>query len=211
MEQMKRTVAAMNDVDIKMPPPPTLKRETTMSILPGHPSLPSMMEVDEEMVLRYLQYECNYRACKYRDPILTWGDIREQDYPEFVKLLSYHVPLTSNTFLALESQLLPSDKFKARMAVRERDTPLGQEKECIEYLKYVCTHKGRMNGKTWAEIRATEYSYFVWAVGNTMSRETKTFNIMKNCLTLAHQRYVLKTAKGAVKVRKGLIYQESVF
>ena len=205
----------MNDKE-NMPPPPVLKRQETSSppsggAAPFHPSLPSMMEVDQEMVMRYLQYECNYKACKYRDPILTWGELHQQDYPEFLKLLCFHVPVTSNTFLALESQLQPTDKITARMAVRERDTPAGQNKECAEYLKYVCTHKGRMNGKSWGEIRALDYSYFVWAVGNTMGRETKTFNVMKNCLTGAHQRYVLKTAKGDVKVRKGLVYKESLF
>lgn len=205
---MKRDVAAMQDgADEMIPPPPVLKRQKAYTPLPT--TLVDMVEPDEAMVTRYLQYECNYRACKYRDPLFTWGEIHNQDYEEFKKLLAYHVPVTSNTFIALVTQLLPSDQFMARMAVRYRDTPTGQDEECNQYLNYKCTHQGRMNNKSWAEIRDTEYSYFVWAVGNTMGRETKTFNIMKKCLLPAHQKMVMQTEKGQVKVRKGLVYAET--
>jgi len=169
------------------------------------------MEADADMVTRYLQYECNYRACKYRDPVITWGELITKDYPQFLDLMMHHVPSQSNTFIALRSQLKPADVLAAAVSTRERDTDKGKQRECTEYLKYVCNHKGRMNGKTWGTIRATDYSYFVWSVGNTMNRDTKTFNVMKNCLTPAHQMYVQGTEKGKVQVRKGLVYHENTW
>jgi len=220
MEQIKRELAE----DFIIPAPPKLVRQKAYNPIPEAiikadairrgdtiPLPPAMMEADADMVTRYLQYDCNYRACKYRDPLITWGELIDRDYDQFLELMKHHVPVQSNTFIALRSQLKPGHVFAASISVRERDTEEGMRLECKEYLNYVCNHKGRMNGKTWEAIRATDYSYFVWSVGNTMNRDTKTFNVMRNCLTDAHQRYVDATEKGSVQVRKGLVYTESAW
>ena len=188
----------MEDDKENMPPPlpPVLTRQRAEG--PYH----EFAEVNQEMVTRYLQYECQYRKMKHKGQ--TWGWLVKNDYAHFVELMSFEVPLESNTFVALSTQLTPEDKAKAELATRTRDTPEGKAESCNKYLEYKCTHKGRMNGKTWKEVRETDYAYFTWAVGNTMSRETKTFNIFKECLRPAEQKLVESFPKGKVQVSKNL-------
>lgn len=165
----------------------------------------SDVEVDPQMVARYLQYECRYRQCKYKDAdIKTWGELVRDDYPHFVLLMSTEVAADSNTFLALSSQMSPVDREKALSSVRRGDTKEGKENVAADFLKLLCSHRGRMHGLSWDAIRAKEYSYFVWAVGNTMNRETKSFNVFFECLHEKEQKLVLAMPKGQVKVAKGL-------
>lgn len=165
----------------------------------------SDVEVDPQMVARYLQYECRYRQCKYRDAdIKTWGELVRDDYPHFVFLMSTEVAVDSNTFLALSSQMSPVDREMALNCIRRSDTKEGKENIGADFLKLVCSHRGRMHGLTWDAIRAKDYSYFVWAVGNTMGRDTKSFNVFFECLHKKEQQLVLAMAKGQVKVPKGL-------
>lgn len=197
---MTMTSAMKVDDDLDMlPPPPILKRQRAE---PAPPMYVDLTEVTPEMVTRYLQYECRYRNMKHKGE--TWGWLVQNDYAHFVELMCYEVPLESNTFLALSTQLTPADKAKAEVSVRTRDTPDGKADACNKYLEYKCTHKGRMNGKTWKEVRESDYSYFTWAVGNTMSRETKTFNIFRECLREPERKLVDSYPKGKVQVSKGL-------
>lgn len=182
-----------------MPPPPPLTRQN------------AEQGVDEAMVARYLQYECKYKAAKYKDPCYTWGELVEKDYAHFVDLMSHEVPVESNTFVALQTQFRTAAHLQqARSATRNRDTPEGRIKQQNDFLMLKCSHRGRMNGKTWREIRATDYSYFVWAIGNTMSRDTKTFKIFHSCIHAAEQELVNSMPKGQVKVPKGLKWQKFV-
>ena len=191
-------MSQMTDEDMSMlPPPPVLTRQDALD---GH----MMVQPDPEMTTRYLQYECRYKNCKYQDPKLTWGELVKQDYNHFVDLMCYDVPRDSNTFLALAQELKSGDMEKAMSTTRHRDTTEGKEKTCDEYLSFKCMHKGRMNGKTWRDVRNKDYSYFVWAVGNTMSRDTKTFRVFRDCLKENEQKMVDSHDKGQVKVPKGL-------
>ena len=191
------------DMDFEdIPPPPVLRRQSAIT----QSEVDEMLDTDEAMTVRYLQYDCKYRACKYAD--LTWGALVEQDYPHFVELMSTAVPLDSNTFLALRSRVRPEHMGIVTESVRTKDTPEGKARTQKEFLDMKCTHKGRMGGKTWRDIRRDDYSYFVWAVGNTMSRETKTFMVLSSCLDRTGNSIVTKTPKGQVKVRKGMTYSQ---
>ena len=196
------STTSMNIDDDKENMPPPLPRVLTRQ----RTEAPYMddTDVNDEMVTRYLQYECRYRKMKYKDR--TWGWLVQNDYKHFVELMCFEVPAESNTFLALSTQLTPDDKVKAQHTTRTRDTPEGKTDTCNKYLEYKCTHKGRMNGKTWKEVRGTDYSYFTWAVGNTMARETKTFNIFRECLREPERKLVDSFPKGKVKVPKNLTW-----
>ena len=166
-----------------------------------------MMQVDQEMITRYLQYECRYRMSKYRnDDVKTWGELIKDDYAHFVFLMSTEVSVDSNTFLALSTFLNPMDKLVALSSVRRKDTPEGKASENADFLNLVCSHRGRMNKLTWGKIRTKDYSYFVWAVANTMNRDTKSFSVFFNCLHEKEQQLVLSGPKGHVKVPKALKY-----
>lgn len=190
------------DTDMEnMPPPSVLTRQTAIT----QQEVDEMLDTDEAMTLRYLQYDCKYRACKYQD--LTWGALILQDYPHFVELMSTQVPLDSNTYIALKSRVRPEHVGLTLTSVRTKDTPEGKEKTQKEFLDMKCTHRGRMNGKSWRDIRRDDYSYYVWAVGNTMTRDTKTFKVLSSCLDRAGTSIVEMTPKGQVKVRKNMTYR----
>ena len=167
-----------------------------------------MMEVDEQMSTRYLQYDCKYKMCKYRDEnIKTWGALLKDDYAHFAFLMSTEVGTDSNTFLALSPYLTDSDRRFAQTSVRRRDTPEGKQDINDDFLGLICSHRGRMNGLAWGSVRQKDYSYFVWAVGNTMNRDTKSFGVFYNCLDLFGQKLVDASPKGMVKVPKGLKFK----
>lgn len=172
---------------------------------PPHPYI----EANDEMVVRYLTYDCRYKRCKYQDPHWTWGELVKNDYDHFLELMSFEVPVDSNTFTALRTQLRAGDENVAMNTIRSRDTPKGCQDSQNQYLQYTCTHKGRMNGKTWKEIRALDYSYFIWAIGNTMGRETKTFNVLKTCIKEEHQKMIDSNPKGRVCVPKSLVWVQT--
>ena len=182
-----------------IPPRPILERQKAEMT-----EVDAVMEGEQEMMMRYLQYECNYKKCKYQNPKITWGHLITNDYNHFFELMKTEVPVESNTFLALSSQLKPGDRAIALAATRTRDTPAGRNAQCDEYLSFLCTHKGRMNGKDWRTVRNEDYSYFTWAIGNTMSRDTKTFGVFRDCLKPSEQQLVDSKPKGQVKVKKGL-------
>jgi hypothetical protein len=185
------------DMDFNdIPPPPVLTRQAAIT----QEEVDSMLDTDEAMTVRYLQYDCKYRACKYPD--VTWGGLVMQDYPHFIELMSTEVPLDSNTFLALKSRVRPEHMGTVLESVRTRDTPEGKEKSQKEFLDMKCTHRGRMGGKSWRDIRRDDYSYFVWAVGNTMTRDTKTFKVLSSCLDKVGTSIVTMTPKGQVKVQR---------
>ena len=109
------------DMDFQdIPPPPVLRRQSAIT----QSEVDEMLDTDEAMTVRYLQYDCKYRACKYAD--LTWGALVEQGYPHFVELMSTAVPLDSNTFLALKSHVRPEDMGIVMESVRTRDTAEGK-------------------------------------------------------------------------------------
>jgi hypothetical protein len=165
-----------------------------------------VMEADVAMTARYLQYECKYRACKYPELTMTWGELFVYDYDHFRELLTHEVPLDSNTFVALRGHLKDEDVTKAFRTIRTRDTEDGKSKIRNEFLDMQCTHRGRMGGKTWREIREEDYSYFVWSVGNTMTRETKTYKVLSSCLDPHGTKLVNGSAKGQVVVQKKMKY-----
>jgi hypothetical protein len=151
---------------------------------------------------RYLQYECNYRACKYKEgghvfPV-TWGYLVQHDYAHFVELMTQHVPLESTTYAALKGELLPPDQKAAENTVRFIDTDEAKAAQKERYLDMRCTHNGRMKNKVWRDILNTDYSYFLWSVGNTMGRDTRTFKTFFECLADSDKETVLKTPKGKV-------------
>lgn len=157
------------------------------------------VETVDEKLLRFLQYECGYRHCKY--PNSTWGEIIVKDYPHFVDLMSHHTPVESKTFDVLKEKLSPSDLKTAMTSNRVRIVESPDELR-ERYLKMVCSHNGRMKGKTWGHILKADYEYFVWAVGNTMGRDTRSFQVFFKCLSPADQVVVENTPKGQVKVRR---------
>jgi hypothetical protein len=170
-----------------------------------------LQPVNQEMITRYLQYECRYRMCKYKnDQIKTWGELIALDYAHFLFLMSTEVGLSSNTFLALKGYLRGADVNFAMSNIRRRDTKEGQDSISVDFLALVCSHRGRMNGKTWGEIRDKDYSYFVWAIGNTMGRETKSFQVFYDCMNLSERLLVAAAPKGQVRVPKGLKYEDVV-
>jgi hypothetical protein len=171
----------------------------------GHAN--NLMEVDPGMTTRYLQYECKYKMCKYRGAdIKSWGQLIMDDYAHFAFLMTTEVGVESNTFLALFPYLCGTDRETAVTATRRRDTPTGKQTIEDEFLQLICSHKGRMHGLTWGMVRQKDYSYFVWAVGNTMGRETKSFSVFYSCLLAKEQKLVDSMPKGHVKVPKGLTF-----
>jgi hypothetical protein len=172
-------------------------------------SVPTFMDTDdrneteEELHLRYLQYTCTYKACKYTEPNeKTWGGLIKDDYPHFVELMKKHVPLDSNTFKVLSKNLHPPDLKECCRSTRVYETEEAKQEEKERFLDLTCTHTGRMNGKKWRDVLKKDYNYFMWSVGNTMGRETKTFKIFVECLTPADKVNVLGTPKGKVKGHK---------
>jgi hypothetical protein len=191
----------MHDDSALMPPPEPLplRRQTAFN---------DCVQVDKEMTLRYTQFDCKYRACKYDNK--TWGEIAFEDYEHFLFLMSYEVSAESNTFTALSPLLKERDLDKATNAIRNRDTEDGIENTKNVFLALICKHKGRMHNKSWREVRSQNYSYFIWAVGNTMSRDTRSYNVFHSCLMTEHQELVSCTTKGSVEVPRNLKYQEVV-
>jgi hypothetical protein len=183
----------------EIPPPLPLSRNTT-----------ELEEVDPEVVLRYLQYECGYRSCKYQTPRPTWGELIVQDYPHFVELMANDVPADSLGFLALMSHVKSQDQLRVRTATKSRDTPEGKQATFNEFLGFTCTHRGRMNGKTWREVRDKDYSYFTWVVANTMNRDTKSFKVFRDCLQEKERSLIDAAEKGAVQVPRGLKWPKGV-
>jgi hypothetical protein len=158
--------------------------------------------VTGEQVDQYLAYDCDYKACKYKDPPITWGELLEKDYKHFLYLLSESVGVDTMTFKVLSTLLDDDDKQAAATATRYRDTPAGKKEEEERYLQLKCGFKGKSNGKTWKSIKENNYSFFLWAVGNAMGRETKSFNVLKRCLKAADRELVEATPKGEVRPSK---------
>ena len=146
---------------------------------------------------RYLEFDCGFKACKYDN--VTWGQLLKLDYLHFVDLMSHHVPVDSKTFEALAGEMTPTESAAARAATRYVDTAKFVEDAQHEYMLLECTHKGRMNGRTWGYIFKNDYKYFMWAVGNTMGRQTRTFKVFSSMLMPEHVIYVQSTPKGQVK------------
>ena len=164
----------------------------------------SAMSVTDDIVDKYKAYTCDYKACKYKDEPMTWGQIIEEDYDHFLYLLSNHVGVETNTFKVLSTLLRDGDKKTAMETIRHRDTPTGQKEEEGRYLKLTCGYNGKSKGKTWQEIKDGDYSFFLWAVGNAMNREGKSFNVLKRCLKPEDQELVETTPKGEVQRTKRL-------
>jgi hypothetical protein len=179
-----------------LPPPPILRRHNAQS--PG--CIDDVITVDPQMTTRYLQYEVKYSDLKKEHKGITWGQLILDDYHHFVYLMSHSVAKDSNTFMALKSELKPDDLEFSWHTVRSRDTEEGKKAIRDRYLELKCSHKGAMNGKTWRQIRAEKYSYFMWSVGNSMGRETKSFDVLVQCLNPADQITVRTTGKGEVIV-----------
>lgn len=159
-----------------------------------------MSEID-----RYLAYECNNSGLSehHQGKGLTWGDILVTDYTEFQRLLGLYVRSTSRTFAVLSTCLKSRDDYiNCRDAIVYYDSPAGQADEVDRYLSYKCTHKGRMNGKTWKEILKIDPSYIAWAVGNTMGRETKTYRVLLGVLPLNIQGDIESVLKGDYNPKK---------
>lgn len=159
-----------------------------------------MRMTDDDDHMRYLQYECSYRANVHKG--LTWGELANKDYDHFVYLMGNHVPADSATYKALRPELKESDRVSCDSKVRYHDTEEGKATQRERYLALLCNHKGRMAGKTWKEIYDSDYDYFLWSVGNTMGRDTRTFNVFLSCLNENDQKRVLGTPKGKLFVRK---------
>ena len=153
-------------------------------------------ETDDQKRVRYLQYKCNYRHCKY--PNYTWGEIIRDDYDHFVDLMSHHVPAESKTFDVLKELLTKTDRENAKTTDRIKliESPLERRER---YLNMTCSHNGRMKGKTWRYILERDYNYFMWAVGNTMGRDTLTFATFVECLNEVDKRLIMCTPKGKMK------------
>ena len=179
-----------------IPPPPKLVRQRAYN-----PYTDDVWTVDAAMVTRYLQYEIKYSALTPKNVGLTWGQLIDKDYAEFVELMTYSVAVDSNTFMALKGHLkTPGEVEHAQAAIRHSDTDDGKKKTQEKFLALTCGHKGAMNGKTWGEIRKLDYSYFLWSVANSMGRETKSFDVLVQCLTEKDRITVLTTPKGQLVV-----------
>lgn len=160
------------------------------------------MTVTEEQVEKYKAYECDYKACKYKAPPITWGELLEKDYEHFLYLLSNYVGVDTTTFKVLSTLLTDDDKQGAVSAIRHRDTPEGMKEEEERYLQMTCNYNGKSKGKTWKSIKENNYSFFLWAVGNAMGRDTKSFNVFKRCLKPDDREMVENTPKGEVRRTK---------
>jgi hypothetical protein len=183
----------MSGFDAPMPTMAPLVRMDTMS---------ERDETDLERKARYLQYECSYNANTHKG--WTWGDLVMKDYDHFAYLMGNHVPLGSTTYSTLRSELKIVDQTMADKSVRFQDTEDGKRVQTEKYLDLVCSHKGRMGGKTWRDILNKDYDYFLWAVGNSMGRDTRTFNVFLQCLRETDIKRVLETEKGKVIVQKSI-------
>lgn len=162
---------------------------------------PMDIEVTTELN-RYIGYKCDYHACKYKDEGITWGDLYQKDPEHFLELLSYHVGATTNTFEVLSQLLTPDQRERAKCAVRRVNTPEYQKEQEDFYLNLTCNYKGKSNGKKWKDIKDNNYSFFVWAVGNAMGRDTKSFNVFKRCLKPEDQKMIEETEKGKVRPKR---------
>jgi len=151
---------------------------------------------------RYLGYTCDYHACKYKDEGITWGELFQKDMAHFIDLMSHHVGASTKTFNVLSQLLSPEKREAAKRSTRRVDTPEYKKEQEDFYLNLTCTYKGKSNGKTWREIKDTNYSFFVWAVGNAMGRDTKSFHVFKRCLKPEDQKMVEETAKGEVRSKR---------
>lgn len=163
---------------------------------------PMNTEEPQNDLSRYMGYNCDYHACKYKDADITWGDLFKQDNEHFVDLLSHHVGASTKTFEVLSQLLTPDQREKATQAVRHADTPEYQKEQEEFYLGLTCNYNGKSKGKTWKEIKEKNYSFFVWAVGNAMGRDTKSFHVFKRCLEPQDQKMVEDTTKGEVRFSK---------
>jgi hypothetical protein len=177
------------------------------SVLPLVPmcreqTLPPASNDDSE---RYKNFPCRYRGCKseYKDKKFTWQQIADVDYDHFFMLMSRHVPVESRTFKALRHMLLVGDREIA--AVCKRDdlpalpTAVGDPEK---FKACVCSHRGRMNGKTWGEIIDLDYNYFVWSVANAMGRSTITYKSALQLLSSDDRARVEASEKGQFKTNK---------
>jgi hypothetical protein len=170
------------------PPPVPLRRESTMCLdqsrtpQPTPQPTPPPSPVDEETTTRYLQFDCTLHSCKYKDPCPSWGELILKDYPHFIELMAFYLPLESKTYQALLSQVGPESIQFTNTATRFYDTPQYTQQQQERYLDFKCSHKGKHNKKTWRQVRADSYGYFKWAVKNTMGRDTKTFQYLLMCL-----------------------------
>ena len=186
-----------------LPPPPLLTRHNALN-----PYTDDIVTVDPQLLTRYLQYEVKYSDLAPRHKGITWGQLITDDYHHFVYLMSYSVAKDSNTFLALKSELKPEDLEFSWHTIRTRDTDEGKKILQEKYLDLTCSHKGAMNGKTWRQIRAERYSYFMWSVGNSMGRDTKSFQVLVECLNPADQITVKTTNKGELIVQRNKKFLE---
>ena len=174
---------------------------STYDRLMGMPTAPTAIAEDQptEDELKYLQFDCGYYHCKYKNPTKTWGELVVDDYPHFLELMTNHVPVLSRTFMALKTHIkTPTEMTIALNTQRLQDTPDYIEQQKERFLELVCTHKGKMNGKTWREIYEKNYPYFFWSVGNTMGRDTKSFDVFRSLLVKQDQLTVDRIEKGKV-------------
>jgi len=192
-------------VDTTLPSmPPVLRRETSADyrMLTHGTSIGEPMDVDDDPLTRFLNYECEYRICKYKNPLRTWGWIAQNDYAHFYELLSQHCPVDSKTYANLSLRLKPEDKAAADTTTRFINTPDGILERRNRLLSMRCGHNGRMKGKTWGYIYDKHYDYFLWSVGNAMGRQTRTFATFVDMLTPTDREMVHATPKGKVKVER---------
>lgn len=162
------------------------------------------MSITDDIVDKYKAFTCDYKACKYKEEPMTWGEILDCDYDHFLYLLSNHVGVDTKTFKVLSTLLTDLDLQIATDHTRHRDTPDGQKEEEERYLKLKCGYNGKSKGKSWQEIKDDDYSFFMWAVGNAMNREGKSFNVFKRCLKPGDRELVENTPKGEVRSTKKL-------
>ena len=192
---MIRSIPTMTDAPLF---PPQLVRETTADYMDVQQEEESM----DQRRTRYLQIDVAYRACKYQEHI-TWGELFERDRPHFVELMTHHVGVDTKLFAAFLVLLSPQEQEEAKIATRQRDTAEGAQERLDYYLGLTCSHKGKMNGKTWGWIQKNNYNYLVWSVGNAMGRDTRTFKALLMGLKQYDQKYVLRTEKGRVSMQPG--------
>ena len=157
-----------------------------------------MQEYDTETYKR-LCWPCNYtfhdEYVGGPDKRLTWLDILENHYNHFVELLSAHVSSDTELYRMFLPLVKDEDKSKIEQA-QSKLTPLER------FLNYKCMHNSTVKGKTWRFIREKKYSYYVWAVANTMSRTSRTFLALVEGLKPEDKEEVLRTEKGKYKVKK---------
>jgi hypothetical protein len=190
------------DISILSPTP------LTRSITGAWADVVGASDDDEKMAQRYLDYECNYRRMPGDLRGLTWRAIKDHHPDTFVSLMTHDVSTDSKTFQLFQRFLTPEQRQVSSTTVKYQDSPEGIKERQERYLDLPCTHKGRMNGKTWREIRTKDYSYFVWSVGNSMGRDTKSYKSLLGCLNPTEQQLVEDTPKGQVRVSRSVKYVE---